>query len=166
MSPMEQTYYIYNKPEFALKINRMPVWFREKSVDGDENQGSIILHSANDYDENWKANAKMEISWEPKDRLEFAHYKELQKSIDVYNSIDMVVTNKENDWLNSHEFSFWFGNRRKRINRNYYDEQAIHGVFYCDMTQRFFSLHTVIIGSLYENFKPYIMECYRSLKCH
>ncbi len=163
---MQQTYYVYERPEFNITINRMPVWFKEKKIEGNEKEGRVILHSANEYDENWKANAKMEISWETKSRLDFAHYKEVQKSIDIYNSINMVVINKENTWVRSHEFTFWFGNRRKRINRNYYEEQAIHGLFYCDMSERFFSLHSTIIEQLYQNFKPYIIECYKSVKCH
>jgi hypothetical protein len=163
---MEQTYYVYKKHEFNLTIHRMPIWFREETLDGDEKAGHIILHSANEFDENWKANAKMEITWEPKSRLDFAHYKEVQKSIDIYNSISVVVSKKENTWVNSHEFTFWFGNRRKRIGRNYYVEQSIHGVFYCDQTERLFSLHTTIIDKHYENFKPYIKECYQSIHCH
>ncbi|MBD3215288.1 MAG: hypothetical protein GF311_21955 [Candidatus Lokiarchaeota archaeon] len=163
---MQYTYYVYKKDEANITINRMPVWFKEIQFDGDEKEGLIILHSNNEYDEYWKANAKMEINWESKERENFMHYDAVQKSIDVYNAINMVVTEKNNDWLNSHEYTWWFGNRRKMIRKHYYAEKAIHGLFYCDISERLFSFHTGIIDELYENFEPYVLECYKSIVCH
>lgn len=163
---MQYNYYVYEKSDFNLKINRMPIWFKEIEIDGDQNEGNIILHSNNEYDENWGANAKMEITWYKKDRLDFMHYREVQNSIDVYNVIKMVITEKENTWVGSHEFTYWLGNRSKMIRKKYYTENAIHSVFYCDLSKRLFSIHTSIIDKQYENFKPYILECYKSIICH
>ncbi|MFO7795725.1 MAG: hypothetical protein ACQERB_03125 [Promethearchaeati archaeon] len=163
---MQYTYYVYKKDEANLTINRMPVWFKEVQFEGNEQEGIIILHSHNDYDEYWGSNAKMEISWEPKKRIDFLHYKEVQRSIDVYNAINMVITNKENDWVRSHEFTFWYGNRSKMIRKRYYAENAVHGIFYCDISERLFSLHTNVIAELYENFRPYVIESYKSIICH
>jgi uncharacterized protein YbaR (Trm112 family) len=144
----------------------MPIWFEETYADGNDQKGRITLHSSNDFDENWGSNAKMEILWEPKDRLEFAHYKEVQNTIEEFRAIDMSVSKKENTWMRSHEFTYWYGSRRKRIGRNFYVERAIHGVFYCDQTQRLFSIHTGIIEQLYDNFKQLVKDAYMSIHCH
>ncbi|MFW9874447.1 MAG: hypothetical protein ACFFG0_15180 [Candidatus Thorarchaeota archaeon] len=163
---MEYNFYVYNKPECNLNINKMPIWFKEVEYETDESNGHIILHSQDDYDEIWGPNAKIEIKWEKKERINFFYYKEVEKSIEIYNAIGIVVTKKERDWLMSHEFTFWFGQRRKMIRKRYYVEKVVHGLFYCEISKRFFSIHTSIIESLYENYKPYIIKSYNSVECH
>ena len=163
---MEYNFYVYNKPECKLNINKMPIWFKEIEYDGDENNGYIILHSQNDYDEIWGPNTKLEIKWEKRERMDLFYYKEVEKSIETYNAIGIVVTNKERDWLMSHEFTFWFGQRRKMIRKRYYVEKVVHGIFYCEISERLFSIHTSIIESMYENYKPYIIKSYNSVECH
>ena len=163
---MEYNYYVYNKPECNILINKMPIWFREIEYEGDENQGSIILDSQDEYDEIWGPNSKMEINWEKKERLSLLFYKETQNSIDVYNAIGLVVTEKEKDWLMSHEIVFWYGHRNKMIRKRFYNERVIHCIFYCDQTERIFNIHTNMIADFYEKFKPYILKAYNSLICH
>ena len=163
---MEYNFYVYNKPECKLNINKMPIWFKEIEYEGDENNGYIILHSQNDYDEIWGPNTKLEIKWEKRERMNLFYYKEVEKSIETYNAIGIVVTKKERDWLMSHEFTFWFGQRRKMIRKRYYVEKVVHGIFYCEITERLFSIHTSIIESMYENYKPYIIKSYNSVECN
>ena len=64
---MEYNYYAYSKPECKLTINKMPIWFKEVRYDGDHEEGTIIFHSQNDYDEIWGPDAKIEIFWEKKE---------------------------------------------------------------------------------------------------
>lgn len=163
---MEYNFYVYNKAECNLTINKMPIWFKEIEYEGDENNGYIILHSQNDYDEIWGPNTKLEIKWEKKERMNLFYYKEVETSIETYNAIGIVITKKERDWLMSHEFTFWFGQRRKMIKKRYYVEKVVHGIFYCEITERLFSIHTSIIESTYENYKPYIIKSYNSVECH
>jgi len=163
---MEYNYYIYNKPECNITINKMPIWFKEIEYEGDENQGSIILDSQDEYDEIWGPNSKMEINWEKKERLNLLFYKETQNSIDVYNAIGLVVTEKEKDWLMSHEIVFWYGHRNKMIRKRFYTERAIHCIFYCDVSERLFNIHTNMLAEFYENFKPFILKSYNSIICH
>ncbi len=163
---MEYNFYVYNKAECNLTINKMPIWFKEIEYEGDENNGYIILHSLNDYDEIWGPNTKLEIKWEKKERMNLFYYKEVETSIETYNAIGIVITKKERDWLMSHEFTFWFGQRRKMIKKRYYVEKVVHGIFYCEITERLFSIHTSIIESMYENYKPYIIKSYNSVECH
>ena len=163
---MEYNYYVYNKAECNLTINKMPIWFKEIEYDGDENNGYIIMHSQNDYDEIWGPNTKLEIKWEKRERMNLFYYKEVETSIATYNAIGIVVTKKERDWLMSHEFTFWFGQRRKMIRKRYYVEKVVHGIFYCEITERLFSIHTSIIESMYEKYKPYVIKSYNSVECH
>ena len=163
---MEINYYVYNKPECGVLIDKMPIWYKEIEYEGDENQGSIILNSQNDYDEIWGSNSKMEINYEKRVRKNLFIYKEIQNSIDVYNAIGIVVTEKKKDWLMSHEFTYWFGSRRKMKRKRYYVEKVIHGIFYCEVSERLFNIHTSIISDMYENFKPFVLKSYSTFICH
>jgi len=163
---MEYNYYVYEKSEGNLQLTRMPIWFKEVEFSGDQNKGNLILHSQNDYDEIWGANAKMDISWEKKERQNFYYGREIQASISTYNSIGLVITSKENSWLQSHEFTTWFGRRSKMMRKRFYSEKSIHGIFYCDITERLVNIHTAIIDKFYENFKPFILKAYSSIICH
>lgn len=163
---MEYNYYVYNKPECNININKMPIWFKEVEYNGDEHEGLIKLHSQNDYDEIWGPNAKMEIFWEKKGRDKFYYAKEVENSIGTYNAIGLVITSKENSWLLSHEFTSWYGRRTKMIRKRFYQEKSIHGIFYCDMTERLINIHTAIIDKFYENFKPFIINAHKSIVCH
>ncbi len=163
---MEFHYYAYTKPECNVSIDKMPKWYQEIKYQGDESEGSIILNSQNNYDEIWGANSKMELNWEKKGRPDLLYYKEVQNSIDVYNAIGFVVTEKKKDWLRSHEFTYWFGHRNKMIRKRYYNEKVIHGVFYCEVSERVFNIHTSIIGEMFENFKPYVLKSYSTIICH
>ena len=163
---MEYNYFSYTKQEGNLIVNKMPIWFKEIEFEGDENNGRILLHSQNEYDEIWGPDSKIEITWEKKDRMNLFYYKEVESSIDVYNAIGLVVTKKERDWLMGHEFTNWYGQRRKMIRKRYYVERVIHGIFYCDITERLINIHTSIIESMFENFKPYILKSYTTIICH
>ncbi|MFX1311490.1 MAG: hypothetical protein ACFFHD_02615 [Promethearchaeota archaeon] len=144
----------------------MPIWLRETQYEGDNNHGTIILNSQDEYDEIWGPIFKMEINWEKKERSNLLFYKETQNSIDLYNAIGLVVTEKEKDWLMSHEIVFWYGHRNKMIRKRFYTERAIHCVFYCDISEKIYNCHTSIIESMYENYKPYVLKAYRSIICH
>ena len=163
---IQRNYYIYEKTEGNVIINKMPIYFKEVEFEGDQNKGIIRFQSKNNYDEIWGSNAKMEIEWHKIERIKFLHSKEVQISIDVYNAIKVVVTRKENSWINSHEYTYWTGGRNQLLRKRYYPENHIHGVFYCDISMRLFNLHTVVIRTHYVGFKPFILEAYNSLICH
>ena len=163
---IRRNYYIYQKSEANIIINKMPIYFKEVEFTGDKTKGTIRFDSQNNYDEIWGPNAKLEIEWSPKERTRFFHAKEVQESIDAYNAIKVVVTRKETSWLNTHEFTYWSGGRNKIVRKRYYPENHIHGTFYCEFTERQFELHTVVIREHYEGYKPFILEAYNSLICH
>ena len=163
---MQYNYYSYEKPEASIIVSKMPIWFNEVKFEGDQKEGSLNFHSQNEYDEIYGSNAKMDISWEQMDRLNVYHAKEVQKSIDIYNAIGMVITSKEDSWLNSHEFTSWEGSRSKMMRKRYYKENSMHGVFYCDVTSRVINVHVNVINKYYENFKPFILKSFTSILCH
>jgi len=164
---MEYNYYTYEKKEEAnIIIHKLAKWLIEEKFEGDASEGFISFHSQNDYDEIYGANAKMEITWEKKDRIGFFHGKEVQNSIELYSSVGFVILNKESDWLLSHEFVTWFGQRTKMMRKRYYREKCIHGIFYCDVTERLINVHTNIIDKFYENFKPFIIKSLSTIICH
>lgn len=163
---MQQNYFHYEKENYNLEIGRMPIWFKETEAQGSSEEGNITLKSQNDYDEIWGPNAKFEISWITKERTKFFHAREVEETIEMYNAIDFVITNKEQNWLRTHEFTVWFGNRTKMIRKRYYPENAIHGLFYCELTNRLFNLHASVIRKHYEGFRPYILEGFNSFICH
>ncbi|MHA2006794.1 MAG: hypothetical protein ACXABO_04605 [Promethearchaeota archaeon] len=163
---MEYTSYIYNKPECKLTINKMPIWLKEIEYNGDEDNGAIVLHSQEEYDEIYGPSSKIDIDWEKKERMDLFYYKEVENSIEIYNAIGIVVTSKKKDWLMSHEFTSWFGHRRKMIRRRFYVEKVIHGIFYCDITERLFNIHASVIESLYKSVEPNILKSYTTIECH
>ncbi|MFW9901495.1 MAG: hypothetical protein ACFFDY_09410 [Candidatus Thorarchaeota archaeon] len=163
---MEYNYYRYTKPECGVIINKMPIWYKEVEYSGDKIQGSITLQTQHEHDEIWGPESIMEINWEKKDRLKFFYYKEVQISIDMYNAVGIVVTEKNKDWLRSHEITFWSGHRNKMIRKRFYSEKVMHCIFYCDITETLFNVHTSIIGDRYENFKPFILKSFNSIECH
>ncbi len=163
---MEYNYYTYEKNEGNITIHKLAKWLIEEKFEGDANEGFISFHSQNDYDEIYGSNAKMEITWEKKDRTSFFFGKEVQNSIELYSSIDFVITNKESDWLLSHEIIRWFGQRTKMMRKRYYREKCIHGIFYCDVTERLINVHANVIDKFFENFKPFIIKSLNTIICH
>lgn len=163
---MQRNYYTLHKGGFNFTINKMPIWFGEAESSGDEDNGRLVLKSNNEYDEAWGSNAKMEITWEKKERQDFFHAKEVQNTIDMYNAINVVVTEKNRIWVRSHEFTYWFGHRTKMIRKRVYPENSIHAVFYCEISERQFDIHATIIRKHYDGFKPYILEAFNSMICH
>jgi hypothetical protein len=163
---MEYNFYFYSRPECRLTINKMPIWLKEIEHIGDENKGSIILHSEKDYDEIYGPSSKLDVNWEKEERMNLFYYKEVENSIETYNAIGIVVTKKSKDWLMSHEYTYWFGHRRKMIRRRFYVEKVIHGIFYCDVTERLFNMHVSVIESLYTSVEPNILKSYTTIQCH
>ena len=163
---MEYNYYTYKKPEGKIEVQKLPIWFKEVIFEGNEIEGNITLHSQNDYDEIYGSNAKMEISWEKKHRTSLYYGKEVEKSIELYSAIGFAITQRDNNWLLSHEFVSWFGQRTKMMRKRYYREKCIHGIFYCDITQRLINVHVNIIDKFYENFKPFIVKSLTTIICH
>ena len=68
---MEYNYFTYTKEECNLTITKLPIWFKETNIEGDENKGIITFETSNNYDEIWGPNAKIEIEWSTRERVDF-----------------------------------------------------------------------------------------------
>jgi hypothetical protein len=163
---MQRNYYTYEKPECNITINKLPIWFKETFYEGDQNGGTLKFQSYNNYDEIYGSDATIELNFIKKERVKFYHAKAVQESINIYNAINVVVTHKEDSWINTHEFTCWYGGRTKMIHKRYYPENHIHGLFYCELTERLFEIHSIVIRDRYEGFKPYLLEASNSVICH
>jgi len=163
---MQKSTYLYEKEDLGLTIGKLPIWYVESECTGDKQQATINFYTKNEYDEIWGPISKIEISWDKKGRSETYHAKEVQKSIDIYNSIKIVVTKKETIWVRSHEFTYWFGSRTKIIRKKFYPEMSIHGIFYCDISERVIDIHVAVIKEHFEGFKPYIIDMFNTIICH
>ncbi|MHA1726386.1 MAG: hypothetical protein ACTSXH_16365 [Promethearchaeota archaeon] len=164
--PFEKTTYVYEKPESNIRITKMPIWFEETSAEGNQENGYISWETINHHDEIWGAIAKIDLEYSKLERSKFFHPKEVQKTIAQFNAIDITVSKKENDWINSHELTIWYGTRKKLIRKRFYRENSIHAIFYCDMSERLFSIHASMIEVHYEGFKPFILNAFKSITCH
>lgn len=163
---MQSNYYVFENEACSIRMDKMPVWFQEKESNGYKDKGTIIFHTTNNYDEIWGANAKMEITWEKKERTEAFHAKLVQNSIDRYSAVEVTITNKELIWVRSHECTIWYGTRTKMIRKHFYRENSIHAVLYCDISEREFNFHTSIVAEHFQGFKPYVLEAYNAIICH
>lgn len=163
---MQQNYYEYSNDKLNILIGKTPIWFKEVSTEGDKENGKVFLESHDEFDEAFGKSVKIELSWEKKDRSEYFHAREVQTSIDLYNSINIVASKKETKWLLSHELTYWFGDRTKLIRRKYYASNIIHGLFYCELTERYFQIHIEVIKKFLPNYETFILEMLQSITCH
>jgi len=163
---MQQNYYQIIKKEFKIAINKTPIWFQELSAEGDSENGKIFFESSDEFDEVWGKSVKIELSWEKKSRSEYYHAKEVQKSIDLYNSINVVASKKETIWHLSHELTYWFGEKMKLKRRKYYQSKILHGLFYCEITERFIEINFEVVSEYFPNYEPFLFEMMKSIECH
>ncbi len=163
---MQQNSYHYKKPIVQIEIEKMPIWFKETEFNGEPSKGTIKFQDQNMYDEIWGSNVKIDLTWQKKDRNTYFQGREVQESINMYNSINVVVTEKQQGWMRSHEFTYWLGDRTKMIQKRYYPENYICGVFFCEQSERLFTIVASVIRKHYEGYKPYILELFNSIVCH
>lgn len=163
---LQKNYYVYSNDKCKIVINKTPIWFEKVKVEGNHEKGTIFFESHDEFDENFGKSVKIELSWYQKVREEYYHAREVQDSIDTYNSINIVVTKKENIWLLSHECTYWFGTRTKMIRKGYYPSKIIHSVFFCEITGRVITIHFEVIRKYYLNYEKFIIEMLQSIICH
>ncbi len=163
---MQKNYYQTIKKEFKIAINKTPIWFQELSSEGDSENGKIFFESSDEFDEVWGKSVKIELTWEKKNKTDYYHAKEVQKSIDIYNSINVVVSKKETIWHLSHELTYWFGEKMKLKRRKYYQSKILHGLFYCEITERFIEINFEVVSEYFPNYEPFLFEMMKSIECH
>ena len=163
-----KNYWRFEDPELNIHIARISNQFDGNTIKktGDVKAGSIIMDSYHSFDDIWGPFANVEISWETIEPYTYHHGMQVKESIDLYASINVNASKKENEWLQSHEMTIWYGKQQKLKQRRMYFTQIIHAVFYCDRTTRVFDVHFKIVRQGYADFQSLALEIIRSFQCH
>ncbi|MHA1732735.1 MAG: hypothetical protein ACTSU5_12390 [Promethearchaeota archaeon] len=134
--------------------------------EGNEQSGKILFTSQKQADEFFGPEAELEVTWESISDMSFRHGRAVRDSIKMHNAIEVTVERRENDWLNSHEFTMWYGKRQKFIHKRLYGINYMHGLFYCEATYRFFNLQARVYSAVYASYEPYLKDAILSVVCH
>ena len=163
---MEHTYWVLKHPELNMAIEKVPIYFKEIEVQGTPEAGTLKLESYNKMEEIFGPDAKIEVYWETTDRSIFHQGNRVQQSFDMYNAIEVNITDKETLWNRSHDNTYWYGNRSEIKQKHFYNSNHIHCVFLCEQTSRVFEMHATIISNMYQNYKDLVIDAMKSLLCH
>jgi len=163
---MEHTYWVAKHPELNVAIEKVPIYFKEIEVQGTSEAGTIKYESYNKMEEIYGPDATFEVYWETVDRSIFHQGNRVQQSFDMYNSIEVNITEKKTEWNRSHEGTYWIGTRSQIKQKRFYNSNHIHCVFLCEQTSRVFEMHSEIISNMYPNYKDLVLAAMKSLLCH
>lgn len=129
-------------------------------------QGKVLFNSQKDADEHFGPEAELEVTWESLSAMSYRHGRAVRDSIKMHNAIQVTVENKEDNWLNSHEITIWTGTRQKFISKRLYTIKYLHGLFFCDATNRFFNIQARIYGPVFDSYRPFLKDAITSIVCH
>jgi hypothetical protein len=163
---LQHSHWVYRNQPCSFLIEKMPIYLERVTEEGDLKAGKVTFKSTSQYDEVWGSDVKFDVTWELADRMTYNHGKKVRETIKMFNAIDIVVIDKKTEWVRSHEFTYWYGQKKQIIQKRFYSTQIIHGVMLCDQSSRVFETHAVIITSLFTNYEQLILDSMRSLKCH
>lgn len=163
---IDRTHWVYRNLDNEISINNVPVYFEKIIEEGDKDKGYASFQSYNQYDEVWGSDVKLDVSWEKTDRATYLHGKKVRSTIELYNSIEVVVLKKDTEWVRSHEMTYWYGSRKQILKKRFYATTIIHSVMLCEQTSRVIESHAVIISSLMPNYENLVLDMMRSIQCH
>jgi hypothetical protein len=158
----------YLNNETKIQINRIANYFSPDLVKekGDSEKGSVSFTTKADADEIWGSEGKIEINWEKMAPYDYHQGLRVKESIRMYGSINVIASKKENRWHLAHEITIWWGNRQQVMRKRFYASKIVHGIFFCEHTQRVFEIHAVSLGSHFHIYERFFMEIIESLQCH
>jgi hypothetical protein len=164
---MEFGSWIFSNKKVNVQLSKISMLFSSNvKVEGDETKGKITLVSEQQHDDVWGPVATVDITWEKKPRTQYHHGLKVKETIRMFSSIEVVATKKETQWLLSHEMTYWFGTRQQFKFKRYYPTNLIHGVVYCDVTERLYEFHAVCTANNYAKYEQPFLEMMFSLACH
>lgn len=163
---MEHSYWIYRNEDFGLSINKVPIYFERDTENGTFDEGSSVFKSGSMFDDIWGPDVKITVSWEKADRMTYHHGKKVRESIKMYNAINVGISKKKTEWLQSHECTFWWGRRKHMIKGHLYGSNLIHSIMLCEQTSRIIEVDARVIENRIRNYEALILEFMKSLVCH
>jgi len=165
-SIMEHTYWVAKYPDQNISIEKVPIYFQQTELQGNSEAGTVKFASHNAMEEIYGPNVILEVYWETTDRAIYHQGNRVQQSFDMYNAIEVNVTDKKTEWNRSHEGTYWFGTRSQIIQKHFYNSNHIHCITMCEQTSRVFEMHATIISNMYTNYKDLVLAAMKSLLCH
>lgn len=169
---MLQNNFKYLNIENQIVINKISNIYSsdKKSIkkEGNIDEGRVVFKSVQVSDEVWGADSDITIEWKKLEKPSHYHLgKIVKESIQNYALINVVTTKKEeNLWHLSHEMVIWYGNRQQMSRRRYFVSKVIHATFFCELTQRLFSIHANCLANAFDYYNEAITEFINSIQCH
>lgn len=163
---MENSCWVYRNEECGIKINRVPIYFERDAEEGDADNGTTTFRSGSQFDEIWGPDATITVSWEKTNRMTYHHGKKVRETINMYNAINVGIVKKETEWLQSHECTFWWGQRKHMKKGHLYGSHLIHSIMLCEQTSRVVEVDARVIENRFPNYEKLILEFMRSIVCH
>jgi len=165
---LEGSTWRYLNREYGIQINKISDYFAKEKVkeEGNADLGEITFQSIRDVDDIFGPECTIKINWEKKDPTQYHHGLKVKDTIRMFSSINVVITKKETRWHLSHEMTYWLGRKQKMERGRYYQTSVIHGIVFCELTNRLFEVHAEVFAKYYENYKPLIMQVLETLQCH
>ncbi len=163
---MEHTYWVAKYPEHNVTIEKIPIYFQKIDLQGNAEAGTVKFESYNKMEEIYGPDATLEVYWETVDKWIYHQGNRVQQSFDMYNAIEVNISEKNTEWNRSHEGTFWFGTRSQIKQKHFYNSNHIHCITLCEQTSRVFEMHATIISNMHSNYKDLILAAMKSLLCH
>jgi hypothetical protein len=168
---MLQKNWKYLNIENQIVINKISnIYSSDKKFikkEGNIDEGRVEFKSVQISDEVWGADSDITIEWKKLDDPSHFHLGRIVKeSVQNYALINVQIQKKDRLWHLSHEMIIWYGNKQQMSRRRYFVSKVVHATFFCELTQRLFSIHANVLANAYNYYKEAIMEFIKSIQCH
>lgn len=163
---MEFSTWTFRNEEFKVCIDRVPNYYDRDTEEGDQNQGKITFKCGRQVDDIFGPESRFFVSWETMPPIGYHHGKAVRDSIKQWSAVEVNVERRESGWVNHHEDAMWFGRRTKMQQKHMYAIGIIHGLFYCDVSQRYFEIHGETMFQYKDNYNTLIEAAFKSIQCH
>lgn len=163
-----KTTWDFKSEDLKIVFNKIPNYFNSSDVNitGELNEGSFWVKSYDKKDDIWGAIANITVEWSPANPLTFHHGIQVKKTIDIYSAINVIVTQKEQSYLLSHDITIWHGRKQKFEQRRMYSSKIVHATIFCDQTNRLFEIHAEVLDSEFYLYEKPLKDFIYSFECH
>ncbi len=158
----------YVNDTLNVVINYLPSNFRLYEETGDEKSGKLIFKSLEIYDETWGPYLTLTFSWISYPIENFHSGDAIQDILNLFAKLNMNLDDRINDYILGHFFQSAVGSRIILKKGTPYTVKEIHGILYCEHSQREISIIVVInnIQNIFPSWKDTIIRIIKSIKFH
>jgi hypothetical protein len=165
----KQTNWVYRSPYgSSFTISKMPVYFNHESIqnDGNEEHGTFSIDAFREFDDIYKAEAKVKVEWQRILRENYHHGKQTRNSMRDFSTLEWNISGKEDKWHLSHDLTSFIGKKQEVLKKRLYIQYMMHAIVYCDQKQVLYQINCTVIERFYQNYKPLFIELIDSFVCH